>query len=73
MANHGHWLAFHLGVALSHVHGDFLVRTGDDFGLAVAAMIDQRLVEAAEARGAIHREIVDIERLEHVHHEIAAA
>jgi len=27
-------------------------------------MIDHRLVEAAEARGAIHREIVDIERLE---------
>jgi hypothetical protein len=73
MADHGERLARHLGVALSHVDRDLLMRTGDDLGLGVAAVVDQRLMQAAEARGAVHREVVDVERLEHVDHEVAAA
>ncbi|GCC49418.1 hypothetical protein chiPu_0033577, partial [Chiloscyllium punctatum] len=73
MADHGERLAFHLGVALAHMHRDLFMRAGDDLGLLVAAMIDDRLVQAAEARRAVHREILDVERLEHVDHEVAAA
>ena len=73
MADHGHRLAFDLGVAMTHRDRDFLVRTGENLRLDVAAVIDDGFVETAEARGAIHREIIDIQRLEHVDHEIAAA
>jgi hypothetical protein len=73
VADHGQRLAFDLGVAMAHRHRDFLVRTGENLRLDVAAMVDDGFVEAAEARGAIHREIIDIQRLEHVDHEVAAA
>src|ERR1700730_1837567 len=72
VAGHGHGLAFDLGVALRHVHGDVLVHAGDDLGLVVG-VIDNRLVQAAVARGAIDRHVFDAERIEHVGHEIAAA
>jgi hypothetical protein len=52
---------------------DVLVRTIDDFGLGIVGVVDDGLVQAAEARRTIHREIVDVQGLEHVDHEIAAA
>ena len=55
------------------VDGDVLVRAGEDFGLGVACVVDDGFMQAAEARGAIHRQIVDVERLEDVDHEVAAA
>ncbi len=73
VAHHRHRLAFHLGVALRHVDGDLLVRAGEDFGLRVLSVVDEGFVDAAECRGAVHREIVEIERSQHVDHEIAAA
>ena len=73
MADHGHRLAFDLGVALPHVDRDFLVRAGEDFRLDVVAVVEDRLVQAAEARRAVHRQVVDVERLEDVDHEVAAA
>ncbi len=73
VADHGHRLALDLGVAVAHRHRDLLVRAGENFRLDVAAVVDDGLVQAAEARGAVHREIVDIQRLEHVDHEVAAA
>ena len=56
-------LAFHLGVALRHADGNLFMRTGKDFGLGVLAVIDKGLMDAAERRGAVHRQIVKIERL----------
>ncbi len=73
MADHGERLALNLGVALPHMHRDLLVRTGEDLGLRVLGVVDDRLMQAAEARGAVHRQIVDVERLEDVDHEVAAA
>src|SRR5215475_10156875 len=73
VTDHGERLAFHLGVAVAHRHGDFLVRASEDFRLEVLAVVDDGFVEATEARRAIHREIVDVERLEHVDHKVAAA
>ena len=72
VAGHRHRLAFDLGVALRHVDGDVLVHAGDDLGLVVG-VIDDGLVQAAIARGAIDRHIFDAERIEHVGHEVAAA
>jgi hypothetical protein len=72
VANHGHRLALDLGVALRHMDRDFLVRTGQDFRPGVAAVIDDRFMKPAETRGAIHGEIVDVECLEDIDHEIPA-
>ena len=41
-------LAFDLGVAVAHGDGGLFVAAGDEFGHLVAAVIDQRFVEAAE-------------------------
>jgi hypothetical protein len=53
MADHRDRLALHLGVALPHVHGDLLVRTGENSRALVAwRRLMHGLVQAAEARGA---------------------
>jgi len=72
VANHGHRLALDLGVALRHMDRNFFVRAGDNFRLGVAAVVDHCLVETAEARGTVHGEVVNVEGLEHVDHEVAA-
>ncbi len=73
VAHHGHRLAFHLGVAVRHGDGDLLMGAGEDLGLGIVAVIDHGLLDAAEARGAIDGAVIHVERLEHVHHEVAAA
>jgi hypothetical protein len=72
VAAHRHRLAFDFGVALRHMHADILVHASDDFRLVVA-VIDDRFVQAAIARRAIDREILDAQRVEYVGHEVAAA
>jgi hypothetical protein len=57
---------------LRHVDGDVLVHAGDDFGL-VAAVIDDGFMQAAIARRAVDRDILDAKRVEHVGHKVAAA
>jgi hypothetical protein len=73
VADHGQRLAFDLGVAVAHGHRDFLVRAGENLRLDVAAVVDDGFVQTAEARGAVHRQVLDVQRLEHVDHEVAAA
>ena len=73
VTRHGERLALDLGIALRHVDGDVLVHAGDDFRLVVAAVIDDGFMQAAVARRAVDRQIFDVERLEHVDHEVAAA
>ena len=41
-------------------------------GILLLAVVDQRLVDAAEARSAVRRQIFDVERLDDVDHEIGA-
>ena len=72
VTRHGKRLAFDLGVALRHMDGDVLVHAGDDFGLVVA-VIDDGFMQAAIARRAVDRDILDAERVEHVGHKVAAA
>ena len=66
-------LLLDLVVAVAHRHRDFLVRAGEEFGIDVAAVIDQRLVQAAEARRGVRRHVLEAEALQAVDHEIAAA
>jgi hypothetical protein len=50
----------------------FLVQHGQDLGLPVAAVIDDRFVQAFESRAGIHGDVVEIERLQHVDHVVGA-
>ena len=61
-----------LEVAMAHGNAGFLVRAGEEFRHRVLAVIDQRLVETAVARGRIGRQIFDVERLDDVDHEVGA-
>ena len=66
VADHRERLALDLGIAVRHLDRDLFMRAGQDLRLDVAAVIDDRLVEPAEARGAVHRQIFDVEHLEDV-------
>ena len=72
VTRHRKRLAFDLGVALRYMDGDVLVHAGDDFGLVVA-VIDDGFMQAAIARRAVDRHILDAERVEHIGHKVAAA
>jgi len=65
-------LAGGLEVAVRHRDRRFLVHAGQEFGFLVAAVIDQRLVQAAEARRRVRRQIFEIERLDDIDHEVRA-
>ena len=73
VAQHRQRHAFHLGVAMRHRRGDFFMHASDHFGLGVAAVIDQRFVQAAIARGRRHGDVFEIQRLHDIDHEVAAA
>ena len=65
-------LAGDLEVAVRHADRGFLVRAGEVFRHLVAAVVDQRLVDGAEAGGAVRGAVFDVERLDHVDHEVRA-
>jgi len=54
--NHGHRPAARLGIAVRDLHRDFFMRAQHHRRL-VAAVIDQRIVQAAEARAGIERDV----------------
>ena len=67
-----HRFAGHLRVAVSHRGGDLFVHAREQLGLAVAAVVDDRFVNAAE-RGARHaRDVVEADVFEHVDHVVGA-
>jgi hypothetical protein len=68
-----HRLAFGFEVPVRHGDGRLLVHAGDQLGALVAAIVDDRLVQTAEARTGIGGDILEAECLQHVHHEVGAA
>jgi hypothetical protein len=48
------------------------VAAGNELGLGVVAVVDDRLVNAAEARAGIGGDELEVQRLDHVDHEVAA-
>ena len=48
------------------------MRAGEELRHLVVAVVDQRLVDAAEARSAVRRQIFDVERLDDIDHEVGA-
>jgi hypothetical protein len=72
MAQRHQRFAGHLEIAVRHGDRGFLVRAGEKFRHLVAAVIDQRLVDGAEAGSRVRRQIFDIEGLDDVDHEVGA-
>jgi hypothetical protein len=70
--HHHHRLAFDLGVAVRHRHRRFFVAAGEQFGILVAAVVDQGFVQSAETRTGIGGDIFEAQGLENIDHEVGA-
>ena len=66
-------LPLDLEVAVRHRHRRFLVAARDHLRTRVAAVVDDRFVQAAEGRSGIRTDVLDAERFEDVEHVIGAA
>jgi hypothetical protein len=67
-----HRLAARLGVAVRHAHRRLFVQTGEQLRLGIAAVVDERFVQAAEARARVGGDVFEAERLDDVDHEVRA-
>lgn len=65
-------LAGRLEVAMTHADGGFFVHAGEKLRHRVLAIVDDRLVEPAVARGRISRQILDVQSLDDIDHEVGA-
>ncbi len=68
--HHGQRLALNLEIAVAHGHRRLFVAAGDELGLLIAAVVDDRFVETAKARAGIGADVLEPERLDDVHHEV---
>ncbi len=58
-----HRFVFRLGVAMGDGDRDFFVMAEDHFGLVIAAIVDDGIVNAAESRAGIERGVFDVDGL----------
>ncbi len=70
VCHHRQRLPFDLGVAICHGDRLLFMAARDQLGGFVAAIVDDRFVQRAEARSWIGADEFEPERLQHVHHEI---
>ena len=71
--HHRKRFALRLEVGVRHRHRRLFVAAGEELGTPVAAVVDERFVQPAEARARVRADVVEPERLEHVDHEVGAA
>ena len=69
---HGQRFAGYFEVAMSDGSRLLLVRTGQQLRRLVAAVVDDRLMDASEARAGIGRDVGQIQTLDDIDHEIRA-
>ena len=65
-----HRLAFDLGVPVGHGDGRLFVAAGQKLGHFVVAIVDERLMQRFVGGARIGGQVVDIERLDDVHHVV---
>ena len=63
MREYGQRLALDLGVAVGHADRRFLVAAGEELGIAIAAVVDHRFVQGAEAGAGIGADVLDAQDL----------
>ena len=59
-------------VAVRQCHRAFLVNAQEEFRALVAEVVDEAVVQAAEARARRERDVGDVQRAQHLRHAIAA-
>ena len=72
MAQRDRRLARDLEIAMRHRGRGFLMHRRDQLGLLVVAIGDDGIVQAAAARGGIGEDVVDIQSLDAIEHEVGA-
>ena len=72
VGHHHHRLALDLGVAVGHGHRRLLVAARQQLRRAVPAVVEDRLVKRPKGRARIGGNVVDVQRLDHVDHEVCA-
>ena len=70
--HHAHRFARGLGIAVRHGGGRLFVQAGDDLGILVAGVVDDGLLQAAEAGCRIDRDVLQSDGFQHVRHEVRA-
>jgi hypothetical protein len=65
-----HRFVLGLGITVRHGHRNFLVMAEDHFRLVVAAVVDDRIVNAAKGRARIEGGVLDIKRLHQIDDDI---
>ena len=73
VGHHRQRLALGLEVGVGHRHRRLFVGAGEQLRALIAAVVDERFVQPAEARAGVRADVVEAERLEHVHHEVGSA
>ena len=72
VGHHQQRLAFDLEVPVRHRHRRFFVAAGEELRLRIVGVVDDRLLQTAEARPGVGADIFEAERLDDVDHEIGA-
>ena len=70
MEQREHRPALDLRVPVRHGHGRLFVAAGQQLRQLVAAVVDDRFVQAVETGARIRGDVLEPERLDHVHHEV---
>ena len=60
-------------VGMSHSHRRFFMTARDEFGFLISAIINDRLVQSPETGARVRAEVLDIQRFDHINHEVRAA
>ncbi len=70
--HHHHRLTFDLEVPVGHRDRRFFVAAGEQLGRLVAAVIDERFVDAAESGAGVGGDVLEAQGLDDVDHEVGA-
>src|SRR5262249_57613366 len=73
VSKHTKRLSFDFRVPVSHSNRGFLMTASDELRLLVAAIVDDGLVQRAEAGPWVGADILNVERSEYIHHEVGSA
>src|SRR5438128_11641150 len=65
--------SFDLGVGMSHGYRGFFMAARDELRFLIPTVVNNGFVQGPEAGAGVGAEIFDVERFDHIHHEIRAA
>ena len=70
VAEYQQWFAGNFEITVRERDRRFLMRAGEKFRFLVAAVVDQRFMQPTKTLRGIARDVIDIERLDDIDHEV---